>query len=145
MTGLLIGGADGMRQQFADIVRGWMLVETIPALADAIGRACEFALGHRPLNELEYATLQAMLETYDIAVDHWPALDIEEAALLATRPFAVEQTCEVCGCTDSRACMTDQGPCFWVAPGLCSACAGKMLAGEAMPLGPLIENPGSVG
>lgn len=134
MTALLIGGANGMRQEFADIVRGWMLVETIPALADTIGRACEFAIFHRPLQELEYATLQAMLETYDIAVDHWPALDIEDAAQLAMRPFAAEQTCEVCGCTDSRACMTDQGPCFWVKPGLCSACVEKQFVAEMLAL-----------
>lgn len=32
--------------------------------------------------------------------------------------------CEVCGCTDSNACMTPSGPCHWVRPGLCSGCAG---------------------
>lgn len=31
-------------------------------------------------------------------------------------------TCRVCGCTDSRACVTADGPCYWVEPGLCSAC-----------------------
>lgn len=28
--------------------------------------------------------------------------------------------CEKCGCTDDNAC---QGGCFWIQPGLCSACA----------------------
>jgi len=35
--------------------------------------------------------------------------------------------CEVCGCSEARSCLEEQpdgseGPCFWVAPGLCSAC-----------------------
>lgn len=29
-------------------------------------------------------------------------------------------TCRGCGCTDEFAC---PGGCFWIAPGLCSACA----------------------
>jgi hypothetical protein len=28
-------------------------------------------------------------------------------------------SCQVCGCTDTTAC---EPPCFWVAPGVCSAC-----------------------
>ncbi len=35
------------------------------------------------------------------------------------------KSCRVCGCTDSQACMTDDGPCHWVEPDLCSGCAGK--------------------
>lgn len=31
------------------------------------------------------------------------------------------QRCRVCGCTDDHAC---PGGCYWVAPDLCSACAG---------------------
>jgi hypothetical protein len=32
--------------------------------------------------------------------------------------------CIGCGCTENRACMTDDGPCCWVStdPPLCSAC-----------------------
>jgi hypothetical protein len=33
------------------------------------------------------------------------------------------QRCRECGCTDARACMTDAGPCWWIEPDLCSACA----------------------
>jgi hypothetical protein len=29
--------------------------------------------------------------------------------------------CTECGCTEDRACVTDDGPCHWVAPGRCSA------------------------
>lgn len=33
--------------------------------------------------------------------------------------------CQVCGCTDDRACMTDHGPCHWACkvPPICSGCA----------------------
>ncbi len=30
--------------------------------------------------------------------------------------------CRSCGCHDGRACVTSAGPCYWVEPGLCSAC-----------------------
>lgn len=30
--------------------------------------------------------------------------------------------CRVCGCTDDKACHTEDGPCHWVEPDLCSAC-----------------------
>jgi hypothetical protein len=33
--------------------------------------------------------------------------------------------CRVCGCTEDNACVTDDGPCFWVEEDLCSACASK--------------------
>jgi hypothetical protein len=32
------------------------------------------------------------------------------------------RACRTCGCTDNNACMTDDGPCWWVEPDLCSAC-----------------------
>ncbi len=31
--------------------------------------------------------------------------------------------CKVCGCTEDNACMTPDGPCYWVEPDLCSTCA----------------------
>lgn len=32
--------------------------------------------------------------------------------------------CDKCGCSDFDACVTDTGgACYWVAPGLCSACS----------------------
>ena len=34
---------------------------------------------------------------------------------------ASARNCRICGCTDDRACA---GGCHWVAPGLCSRCAG---------------------
>lgn len=37
-----------------------------------------------------------------------------------------EQTCRGCGCTDARACMTQDGPCWWVGEDLCSACADAL-------------------
>ena len=38
------------------------------------------------------------------------------------------EACRVCGCTDldCRGCIERTGePCYWVEPGLCSACAGE--------------------
>jgi hypothetical protein len=46
---------------------------------------------------------------------------------LADRPWldlGCGQVCWVCGCTDSRACVTNGVPCHWVEEDLCSACAG---------------------
>ena len=43
-------------------------------------------------------------------------------------------TCRSCGCWDLQACITEEGPCRWVEPDLCSACvdpAGEPLAEEA--------------
>jgi hypothetical protein len=37
-----------------------------------------------------------------------------------------QRKCRVCGCTNDNACMTDKGPCSWVAPDLCSACEGSV-------------------
>jgi len=39
-------------------------------------------------------------------------------------PSPPPQTCRICGCTDEIACETPDGPCHWVEPDLCSACAG---------------------
>ena len=36
--------------------------------------------------------------------------------------------CRVCGCSDFEACQTPTGPCHWVEPDLCSACAGRPAA-----------------
>lgn len=39
-----------------------------------------------------------------------------------------QSSCVNCGCTDSRACMTDSGPCYWLREdedafeGVCSNC-----------------------
>ncbi len=47
--------------------------------------------------------------------------------------------CEVCGCTDERACidLATGEPCHWTRPGLCSACdelGGPGLAIRSWPL-----------
>lgn len=33
----------------------------------------------------------------------------------------MERTCRICGCTETRACMTECGACHWVETRLCSA------------------------
>jgi hypothetical protein len=46
-----------------------------------------------------------------------PTDDEEEA-----RPASISiRRCRVCGCTQSAACQTSRGPCFWVDADLCSA------------------------
>lgn len=30
--------------------------------------------------------------------------------------------CRICGCIETNACMTEDGPCAWVLPNLCDAC-----------------------
>ncbi|MDO8837992.1 MAG: hypothetical protein Q7V31_03625 [Parvibaculum sp.] len=40
------------------------------------------------------------------------------AALAARR-------CRVCGCTQNNACMTDEGPCYWIEKDLCSGCLDR--------------------
>jgi hypothetical protein len=34
--------------------------------------------------------------------------------------------CRVCGCTELNACLTADGPCWWVEWDLCSACEGEV-------------------
>ncbi len=35
------------------------------------------------------------------------------------------RSCRLCGCTEIKACQTDNGPCYWVEGDLCSACQGS--------------------
>ena len=44
--------------------------------------------------------------------------------------------CEGCGCSQSRPCMDDETgePCFWVEPGLCSACAPEEAPVDPSPV-----------
>jgi len=48
--------------------------------------------------------------------------------LKSTWEYAVNLTeiknkkCRICGCDDDHACMTENGPCYWVEADLCSAC-----------------------
>lgn len=38
-----------------------------------------------------------------------------------------DQVCRVCGCSELNAC---DPPCWWVSPGLCSACLGNEMKPE---------------
>lgn len=40
------------------------------------------------------------------------------------------RACAVCGCTDVTPCVTDEGPCRWIEPDLCSACVTTDVAYE---------------
>lgn len=41
--------------------------------------------------------------------------------------------CSLCGCTEDEACVTDEGPCSWVRPRLCSACAQRFEFEHELP------------
>jgi len=45
-------------------------------------------------------------------------------------------SCVHCGCTDTNACIdaTTGNPCYWVAPRMCSACAGRDDVEDPLPL-----------
>ncbi|MCD6405486.1 MAG: hypothetical protein J7M19_06640, partial [Planctomycetes bacterium] len=49
-------------------------------------------------------------------------LDVLEAQKKA-KGDECERICRVCGCTEFEPCLTAEGPCHWVEPDLCSACA----------------------
>ncbi len=59
----------------------------------------------------------------------------EAAQAAAEKPDAIEEIaaldglpgrkCRICGCTEGKACITDDGPCFWIEPDLCSACMNQ--------------------
>lgn len=53
---------------------------------------------------------------------------IMQSLQFGDEPKADERTCKICGCTDSRACVDEDGPCHWPAPGVdvCSSCANKL-------------------
>lgn len=34
-----------------------------------------------------------------------------------------ERSCAICGCTETKACVDERGPCSWAGPNLCSHCA----------------------
>ena len=38
-------------------------------------------------------------------------------------PLFDDDKCRVCGCSWDNACVTDDGPCYWVEEDLCSSCA----------------------
>lgn len=51
----------------------------------------------------------------------------------ASATAAGVRACRTCGCTDERACMTDDGPCWWVEADLCSACTPEEEAAHGLP------------
>ncbi len=50
-------------------------------------------------------------------------MSAEEGAVRSTKRLS--RSCRVCGCTQDMACMTPEGPCYWVEYDLCSACISK--------------------
>lgn len=76
--------------------------------------------------ELMIKVADALLMSIKSAA-HW--LD-ELEKLQRTETVDDVENCRVCGCTDLTACVGNDGlPCFWVEPGLCSACNLLQMAG----------------
>lgn len=46
---------------------------------------------------------------------------LDEAAFHEA-PLLPPRKCRACGCTQNAACMTEEGPCYWIEEDLCSAC-----------------------
>ena len=56
--------------------------------------------------------------------------------------------CRGCGCTETRACATPGGPCYWVEPDLCSNCADAAnldAALKGLAIGPVPTGSGVPG
>ena len=58
-----------------------------------------------------------------------------------------ERACRVCGCTERNACITDDGPCFWLGDpdrdALCSACAAAAGHVVSMTIDWHVSTPGA--
>lgn len=103
----------------------------LAVLCDACVPLMEFAVDSRAQGTLPSWALLAELQTvctgYALS-DGRTAVDAFDA-----QPFAhdfsqhpeTEWICRGCGCTQYRACETEDGPCRWAEPGLCSACAAN--------------------
>lgn len=55
----------------------------------------------------------------------WTKRDFEDGHFFLCDKDKEAQVCRYCGCTNEQACETGNGPCHWVEPDLCSACAEK--------------------
>ena len=53
----------------------------------------------------------------------WIERKAEKRTRFACEDCTEDPMCRVCGCTNQEACTSDKGPCSWVEPNLCSACA----------------------
>jgi hypothetical protein len=57
--------------------------------------------------------------------EDWTERKAEKRSRFCCVGCSPEPMCRICGCTDAEACSTAEGPCSWVEPDLCSACAEK--------------------
>lgn len=81
--------------------------------------------GKPPLETLELlADMAAKLAALQSGLDRLLACARQDGRSPARR------RCRTCGCTDLQACQDWDGPCRWVKPDLCSACADP--AGEPL-------------
>lgn len=72
----------------------------------------------KPLRPTPYGVITASLET---------ALHMTRSELDRDD----HPVCKQCGCNEETACETAEGPCYWVADNLCSACEAAVEPAEA--------------
>lgn len=122
----------------------WKDCDVYNGLAFALA-GCDLAL----LNKLEAVTLEAeaakededieakknLIKAIRNAIEIWEELRrmMGTADLQMLRQQDVingASQCRICGCTDSYACVSENGePCYWAEQDLCSACADKVGTG----------------
>lgn len=102
------------------------------SLASELRLVAETVSGLEPLHESAMDLTADLLDELAALISHTVGIeDAPHLALLIAQTHAegapIEHTCIKCGCTDSRACVTNGEACHWSAKyadgtGLCSAC-----------------------
>lgn len=94
----------------------------------AAGGSCAKAVfhsGRRPLAAVIVVTgpdTDAYLSAIDDAQTHIAWQRFAEANAQSVKK------CRFCGCSDTNACMTPDGPCSWIEQDVCSNCCSKVEA-----------------
>lgn len=82
-----------------------------------------------PYDDEPDPTVVALADACGIALpEHWQpqanaVRDADPAEADDEDDFGTPGVCRLCGCTEDHACETIAGPCHWLEPDLCSACA----------------------
>lgn len=106
------------------------VAQDLPLLAEEE----EEATSERPRPADSEQAAEATQRVIDLPPSGVPTAEAEPAEVAREEAAPVaEARCRVCGCTETTPCMTDKGPCSWVEPDLCSACAevNRTIAGPA--------------
>jgi hypothetical protein len=75
----------------------------------------------------EAAWIESLAESWDRPLAHTVAMLLRRGL----RDAMAMGVCRDCGCSDSDACESDDGACYWAAEDLCSACCERTLQAES--------------